>query len=298
MSINVYESISESEFNIRLQKLLAQLEGVKNSPYADTANPSHPTIGIGFDLTVSTVRNKVYAAMGVVVGSDTEIALTRAIYASLGKTTAEVQAKLNAAYGGNFVMTDSQISSTFKEIAKPYVQTALSSGVSYSNELVALTSLAFNGLYGGQLSAALSLQDPNEARAEAWYQIRYVHKPQLYKRRYVEAALFGLYDNPSGTSGTAESLAIYRMYTKHAKESLASDPNGMASYDSTNSSSISAANAELTAAGFSSSAKSLENELKLAAVALENHYVVERGLGIPNGFSPWIFGFHLRMVEH
>ena len=50
MTINV-SALTETEFNNRLKKLLIQLEGKNvDLPYSDTAKPSHPTIGIRFDL--------------------------------------------------------------------------------------------------------------------------------------------------------------------------------------------------------------------------------------------------------
>jgi len=97
MPINV-AVLTEEEFNSRLKELLIQLEDNRESPYQDIKNnpSSHPTIGIGFDLTVSTVREKVFAAMGIVSGSPTATALITAITNSIGKTDAQIQANLNA----------------------------------------------------------------------------------------------------------------------------------------------------------------------------------------------------------
>lgn len=103
--------ITKSEFDARLRNLLAQLEGYRPEPYADTANPSHPTIGIGFDLTVDNVRETVFKSMGIMPGMPAFTALTNAINANIGKSTAQVRAALNAAYGQPFFMTSPQIDS-------------------------------------------------------------------------------------------------------------------------------------------------------------------------------------------
>jgi hypothetical protein len=59
MTVNV-TSISQSEFDIRLKNLMKQLEKQVSTPYQDTATPiTHPTIGIGFDLTVEKVRKRI-----------------------------------------------------------------------------------------------------------------------------------------------------------------------------------------------------------------------------------------------
>ena len=262
MAITV-TSITQSEFNTRLRNLLEQLEGRnKTAPYADTANPSHPTIGIGFDLTNSIVRGKVFKAM--VIPEALKTALTTAITNSVGKTNAQIQTALDAAYGAPFVMTAAQIETAFKDVAASYVTTAQTSGLPYSNELVALTSLAFNGLYGPGTKAALALPDKFEARAEAWYQIRYAHiAGQNDKRRIAEAALFGLYE-PGAAMSDEAALAVYRTYTSHS--------NAMIDRDVAYASLVSLANLELQAAGFAGNAASLEASLKSAADFLIGKY--------------------------
>jgi Ca2+-binding RTX toxin-like protein len=113
-----------------------------------------------------------------------------------------------------------------------------------SKERIALISLAYNspGLLGGGLADALKQNDPTDARAEAWYQIRYAHADQLWERRYAEAAMFGLYkDNASVTPD--EAKAVYRMFTIHR-------PN-MLGIGHDRASALNTANANLQAAGFS-----------------------------------------------
>jgi len=71
-----------------------------------------------------------------------------------------------------------------------------------------------------------AIRDNN--RAEAWYQIRYVAvgnpAPEFLfgvaKRRYAEAQLFGLYDDPSNPSAVSsdEARQVYQMIQRHRSE--------------------------------------------------------------------------------
>lgn len=62
MTINVI-AITEEEFDQLLKSFLVAFEGSKPLPYIDTANKA--TIGIGFNMQVASVRNKVFDAMGI-----------------------------------------------------------------------------------------------------------------------------------------------------------------------------------------------------------------------------------------
>lgn len=81
-------------------------------------------------------------------------------------------------------------------------------GVALSPERLALLSLAYNNteLIGSGLRAALQNPDPVVGRMAAWYEIRYRSNggdspgPGIAKRRYYEAALFGLYQNANSVS--------------------------------------------------------------------------------------------------
>ena len=62
MAINI-TPLSEKEFYAKLAALIGQLEGKRERPYLDTAGI--PTIGIGFNLCIESIRNAVFAAMGI-----------------------------------------------------------------------------------------------------------------------------------------------------------------------------------------------------------------------------------------
>jgi Ca2+-binding RTX toxin-like protein len=286
MTITV-TALTEAEFYTKLRVLIEQLEFNSRTPYLDTSvvgGIRHATIGIGFDLVDNSVRNLVFEAM--VIPTDIRATLTN-IIKNPPSTTAELQAQLDAAYGQPFIMTDAQVDQVYKQTVQGKVNDAITkSGLPYSDELISLSSLQFNGLYGSGLQAALDISDPHEARAEAWYQIRYVHAVnQNEGRRYSEAAVFGLYESQSGVVSKEEAIGIYKMYTKHYSESYNGN-GGMIHYDQVKNSDIGISNGDLAAmasknSGFLGySTKVLSLELRRAAEAIETEYLKPNNLSL------------------
>jgi Ca2+-binding RTX toxin-like protein len=286
MTINV-TTIGEAEFFTRLQTCIRQFEGYSTDPYLDTSTVGgiqHATIGIGFDLVNSSVRTQVFDAMAVPAG--VRASLTNIIN-NPPSTASALQSQLNTAYGQPFVMTPAQITTVFNNIITGYLNAAQTkSGLPFSDELVALTSVQFNGgdgLFGPGLTDALNISDPHEARAEAWYQIRYAHATdQNESRRYSEASIFGLYESPSGPVSKEEAVGIYRMYTHHYGESYDNN-GGMINYDNAKSNNIGLSNGDLRAMGatFSGySTQKLELELRRAADTIETEYLIPKNLSL------------------
>jgi hypothetical protein len=199
-------------------------------------------------------------------------------------------------------MTDPQIDAAFADGVKAYVEKAITlTGLSLSYELIAAVSMNYNGLLGEskKFQAACKLSDPQDARAEAWFQLRYSHKDELWKRRYGEAAMIGLYDDPNRTTNHDEAIDIYRMYTTHGREPLAPIKNSqgvitgyrysdMIDYDARHTNEITQANLDLDAAGpkFNNvQVRSLSQELKPAADFLINEYVTTPGYGLASDFT-------------
>jgi|WetSurMetagenome_2_1015567.scaffolds.fasta_scaffold00965_7 hypothetical protein len=215
MAITDLQTLTESEFYTNLRIFLEVQEGNEPAPYYDTAG--HATIGIGFNLDDADVRNDVYTAMGI---SGAMAANLDDVLDTQYDSKEELQAELKKVYGQPFSMTTDQINAVFVILAKQHTaQVKPSSGVDFSSELIALVSLHFNSptLYGPGVRAGLHMTDPNDARAETWYQIRYVHVAgQNESRRNAEADLFNLYGQGRGQSMTEEvARATYRMYTRH-----------------------------------------------------------------------------------
>ena len=280
------DSAPDSEFKQLRFAILKQLEGSIPTPYFDKNGII--TIGIGFNIDfgfADTNRKYVMEAMGL---TDTQKANINTAWNSPGmnairgmpQSTGTIPVEKNAALvtylngilgvpGQTFSMTDPQIKTVFDILVLEH-QNAIDSLVGVpSLEQIVLTSLHYNGLVGLGLTTALALTDPAEARAEAWYQIRYDHAPELFQRRYVEGALFGLYD-ADGTVTEAEAKAIARMFTRHR--------DVMLPYDAVNDVFIAPANADLAAIGVSVRAADLSLEIEAAREFFIAAEVTARGI--------------------
>jgi len=231
MPITQWNTNFNSGYDADLQKLLKSEENPvladPNSSPSDIAKYLKPyfdgsiAIGYGFDLFVhSNVEINSFLAdigLGPLSTADATL-LDAARNGTTALTLSQVAAQLSLNLGSESNATMLLIDYTTK-VAEINVDKFLAKyGLSMppSQERIALISLVYNSpaLLGGGLGAALQLSDPNDARAEAWYQIRYRHKPyQNVGRRYTEADVFGLY--APGTVTPDEAFSIYRMYTQH-----------------------------------------------------------------------------------
>jgi Ca2+-binding RTX toxin-like protein len=94
-----------------------------------------------------------------------------------------------------------------------------------SKEIIAFASLSWNGGLGPKLKAAVASGN----RAEAWFEIRYgsnagsSESNGLAARRFVEAELFGLYNNSSINSGLSfeEAKNVYSVIAIHRDKIMA-----------------------------------------------------------------------------
>jgi hypothetical protein len=270
-----------SEFKQLRYNILSLFEGNIPTPYFDSKGII--TIGIGFNIDLQSNRSLVLDTMGLTAqqaaitaawNSSTMVeirALPQATSTQLWAKNATLRAYLDNVLGTQaFSMTPQQTKDVFDVLVKEH-QDAISSLVGTpSLEQIILTSLHYNspGLIGPGLSAALAMSDPNEARAEAWYQIRYGHVPgQSDARRYAEAALFGIFGQGQNGSTLEEATAAYRMYSKH------NDADEMLNFDNGRPSAFATANNWLSTLGYSSSpAQPLEYTLESAATSLIDKY--------------------------
>jgi GH24 family phage-related lysozyme (muramidase) len=124
--------------------------------------------------------------------------------------------------------TVNQISATFG-IIKTEMDRRLGNafgGIPDTNERIALFAMQYLGAMNdhmeGLLKKAFSQSDPADARAQAWYAIRYQNPAGWASRSYAEAAMFGLYYDNSNVSD-ADAKAVYRMFTMYRETMLAYD---------------------------------------------------------------------------
>ena len=209
--------------------LLTLLEGSTLKPYVDSVGD--PTIGIGFNL-VYNLEPVLRVIVGARNWSDT---LLQRLEAEVDRNytpgdNATLVANLDRVMAEWHDTSDSDVPVTFSFRNERKVAKALDAlapvydakiddwlaGIPDSEERAALFSLCWNApsLLGPRLKAAI--EEGN--RAEAWYEIRYNSNGNaiagLANRRYVEAEIFGLYDD-DGRSSWREALDTGRMLADH-----------------------------------------------------------------------------------
>jgi hypothetical protein len=144
-----------------------------------------------------------------------------------------------------------------------------------SLERVALFSMVYQGqvstlqgspahyAFAQSIRDAMNSPDNAVARAEAWYAIRYGQRPlAVASRAYMEAALFGLYNDPSNITAS-DAQAVYRMFNLHRSSILV--------YDRTNAVALTGAKSTLQNSGTLSAiaqVSTISEALDLAKTAL------------------------------
>ncbi|NOT12977.1 MAG: hypothetical protein HOP23_14270 [Methylococcaceae bacterium] len=227
MSLTNTRNLTQEQYQDLLYRLLAQVEGKSESPYCDTNSAHIPSIGIGFNLTIEKVRNEVFKAMGITDATIQARLLSVINDKAIRNLPTErtrnnaLQNALDEALGKSFAMTDAQMLSVFALESDTHTKTVKNSAnIDYSQELVALVSAEYTGVYGPGLKAALNSGN----RAEAWYQIRYESNGDQDhgKRRYIESTLFGL---TSDTITSDDVFNAYRMLNLHRNKILQYEKN-------------------------------------------------------------------------
>ncbi|WP_156819981.1 hypothetical protein [Synechococcus sp. PCC 7336] len=253
MTINT-QNLTLSEYQSLRFEVLNQLETSNNidpilNPIIDSAGI--PTIGVGLNLRDVDSRNIVFRAFDIeqnpaidpadAVFAAELISVINSPQSSVSQLRADLDDVLiRRANNPNVLATNRRTTFSFTSrtesidafsqrvaIFEPDVDGAIS-GVSNSLERTTLVSFAFNGgigLIGPGLTAAFNSGD----RAEAYYEIRYntnfefnigaISGPGIARRRYIEAATFGLYDvsnpGPNFRPSETDALKVFRTFNKH-----------------------------------------------------------------------------------
>src|SRR5215471_2478114 len=256
-----YNTLTPAAYEQRRFDLMVNVEEngqVKLNPYIDSKG--YVTIGVGFNLHSASVRDTVLTSFGVSnTGTDRRyyqqlVSILSKKYETEAQDILEsVRRQLNTVMsqrtaGATFAFADTQqVRIVFNQLAPGY-ETEVSNRVPgvppNTRERLALFSLAYNNAttllpVGSKLSQAIA----NGNRGEAWYEIRYGSNKDalsatppadaggIAKRRYYEAQVFSLYDDPANVT-LAEAEQAYRMLTKHRPDMLkyeqlyGTDPNG------------------------------------------------------------------------
>ena len=132
MAINI-TTLTEDEFYSQLADLIGQLEGNRLLPYCDTGDDKNPTIGIGFNLRITDIRNKVFEKMGITDDTKRTALATILLDTTITKTS-KLRSQLNAELGTTFKMTKKQIKAVYKsEIEHYYTAKSISELISDAN---------------------------------------------------------------------------------------------------------------------------------------------------------------------
>ena len=232
-------------FNAVLLATIRESENAKPNMYLDNATPQNPTIGIGFNLTNLTMVRAVLVGLGYVSGSkvlEDDARALQAIFRGHGaQSTMQTEADkiISATLGAGRTFAfpsgaagDAAMNSVFFAVAPEFTQMVVTqlnslgapgfSTDTWSRELIALTSMAFNApkLIGQGLANAI--RDDN--RALAWYEIRFGSNKNrdfgLQNRRDRESNMFGLFDTGAGSSPPSLQAAkdAYRVFTARYKK--------------------------------------------------------------------------------
>jgi hypothetical protein len=294
MTISNLNTLSPANYTTQIFNVIAQLEGRIPGAYFDSKGII--SIGVGFNIDGAGTANRttVMNAIGLSAAQQQAIntawsapgmAPVRAMTPGPAKDAA-LQAYLNGVLtgGATFSMSDTQMRTVFTTIVATH-ETAINSLIAApSLERIALVSMHYNTpkLIGPGLTAALVMTDPFEARAEAWYQIRYSHANELHMRRFVEAAVFGLYDSATPASNLQQAQGIYQMYTRDGRTQTLSGVD-MVQYETTFKTRRDKAQEEVSDPGSLITAqgltvKELKKELQPAANALIAEYITNAGV--------------------
>lgn len=223
--MDVHSLSSDQYTSIRFWDLVV-LENQNLQSYHDSSNI--PSIGIGFDLQIGVVLDKVLTQFGVGAGETDFIGRVTAAVSVKYTTDAAVQTVLNGLMAQRalthpdartqFAFTsNNEMKLVFDQLTDTYEGIVNNNfTLANSTERVAFFSLAYNGgdaILGPGLQAAWESGD----RAETWYQIRYQSNGDKSlgqaARRMVESDEFNL--KTTDHFSQTDALLAFRMYTKH-----------------------------------------------------------------------------------
>ena len=274
-----------ASFNEALRKFLTPIEGDVPFVYSDqpAGVPGVPTLGVGYALLAGTPGMHDWALRDGYRNdlSDAGILLTDAQLQDLEANLTEAMNALNGVAGAvnpffpaadgvnplGWTIETTQSQSLFDLLVPEYEtrvrnwlgNDAVYSSLQGSQEMIALYSMSFNGLIKVGKFAILRdavISGTPDARAEAWYEIRYHHADQLWYRRYEEAALFGLYNDKNNIT-LDSAKAAYQMFNLHRDKIL--------SFGRDRTSDLAMANRFLQRSGFTSvSAPTIQEALNPA----------------------------------
>jgi GH24 family phage-related lysozyme (muramidase) len=226
-----YRELTQAEYDRKLRLLIAGTEGMHAN--AQDVGDGRATIGWGYTLNRDN-NVAIWRAAGVALSDDQWRTLT-VVDAAHGND--KTRTGLTFTKRVNEAEADQLLRASMAEYEGP----ANLLSMPLSDERVAVVSLAYNRGVGniagspGRNVPEHPVMDAirNGDRAEAWFQIRYncwgsdelanqypsdrSNEGGLRKRRFAEAQVFGLYDDPAAVPAD-EARSVYRAFQLHRDE--------------------------------------------------------------------------------
>lgn len=227
-----YRELDQAEYDRKLRLVVVGAEGL----HAQAQNVGDGMATIGWGYTLNRDNN-------VAIWRDSGIDLTPDQWRTLAAVDAAQTNTERTRIGLNFTRHVNEVESDrlLRASMAEYEAPANNLGMPLSEEKIALVSLAYNrGV--GNLSGVPGRNVPehpvmeairNGERAEAWFQMRYncwgsdpldrqypsprSNEAGLRKRRFAEAEVFGLYDDPNNVT-SEQAWNVYRAFQLHRDE--------------------------------------------------------------------------------
>ena len=209
-----YNELTQEEYTAALKVVIIGAEGLH--AHAQDVGDGMATIGYGY--TFNRGNN-------VQIWRNSEIDLTEGEWRALEAIDAapndsRTRVGLTFPRQLNAIEADQLLHASFRE----YEQPANDLNMPLSRERVALVSVAYNRGVGALSRSPVIDAIRDGDRAESWFQMRYncwgtyaEGEAGLRKRRFAEAEVFGLYDDPAAVTYD-ESKQVYQMYQLHRNE--------------------------------------------------------------------------------
>ena len=209
-----YRRLTPEQYSQRIRTVIAESESLHK--HVQDVGDGKATIGWG--LTLNRNDNvAIWRAAGVAL-SDADWRLLQRV------DGAPRDAKTALGLGLAKRLTEPEADRLLVASLGEYEQPARRLGMPLSEERVAMVSVSYNRGPGSVLRHPVMDAIRQGDRAEAWYQLRYecwgTDRPSeagLRKRRFAEAQIFGLYDDP-GRVSPQEAGRVYDMYRRHRPE--------------------------------------------------------------------------------
>jgi len=218
-----YRRLEDDEYLQRLKIVITGSEGLSQT--VENIGDGKATIGYGYTFNRSD-NAAIWREAGVTL-TEQDRRLLATVDAAADRD------KTRLALGFSKSLSAAEGDDLFRATVRRYNGPADSLEMPNSDERIALVSLAYNRGVGNVANHPVMEAIRDGDRAEAWFQIRYncwgsdsldhqypdhlSNEGGLRKRRFAEAEVFSLYDNPASVTAD-EAKSVYRMYQLHRAE--------------------------------------------------------------------------------